>query len=77
MIKRTSFRLKPPKEKNPVILTTEKDAVKLKDDKLLKYLPGIPIFALPIEISMNEQDQDVLLALTAGAIRTKKYGSES
>ncbi len=65
------------KEKKPAILTTEKDAVKLKDDNLLKYLEGIPIFALPIAVDLNEQSKDFLLALASRAISTKKYSSES
>lgn len=41
------------------ILTTEKDAVKLKDERLLELIKDIPVFVLPVEIEMvlNEEEQ--------------------
>jgi tetraacyldisaccharide 4'-kinase len=65
------------KSLQPTVLTTEKDAVKLKDDKFLKYLMEIPIFALPVGIHFNQKEKDALLALTDKAIGEKKYTSGS
>lgn len=56
---------------NPSIITTEKDAVKLKDVKFKKYLKEIPIFALPVEISLTELEEEALLKLTTKAIGKK------
>lgn len=44
-----------------VILTTEKDATKLKTPALAEYLNEIPIFALPVGIRLEEEDQKFLL----------------
>lgn len=38
-----------------MIMTTEKDAVKLKNSAFDKYLSEIPIFVLPIKIEMEEE----------------------
>jgi tetraacyldisaccharide 4'-kinase len=43
------------------ILTTEKDATKLKAPALAEYLNEIPIFALPVSIRLEEEDQEYLL----------------
>jgi tetraacyldisaccharide 4'-kinase len=40
-----------------VVLTTEKDATKLKASALAVYLKEIPIFALPVKIKLEEQDK--------------------
>ncbi|MDN3670106.1 tetraacyldisaccharide 4'-kinase [Echinicola jeungdonensis] len=61
---------------NTAILTTEKDAVKLKADKFLKYLGEIPIFALPVQVKFEEKDKHALLELASKAIREKGYQSE-
>ncbi|RZS96341.1 tetraacyldisaccharide 4'-kinase [Cecembia calidifontis] len=45
---------------NCMVLTTEKDAVKLKNEVFQKYLSEIPIFVLPIKV---ELDEDILLWL--------------
>ncbi len=63
-------------EVNPVILTTEKDAVKLKADNFLQYLKEIPIFALPVQVKMDEKEKKVLLELASKAIRNKGYQRE-
>jgi len=56
----------------PIVITTEKDAVKLKADKFLHYLREIPIFALPVEIKLKPEEEDALLSLTAKIIRDKR-----
>lgn len=38
---------------NCIILTTEKDAVKLKNESFRKYLSEIPIFVLPIQLELE------------------------
>ncbi|QDH79558.1 tetraacyldisaccharide 4'-kinase [Echinicola soli] len=64
------------KDKSPVLLTTEKDAVKLKADKLLRYLQEIPIFALPVQVKMEEEEKNTLLEHVTKAIRNKGYQRE-
>lgn len=48
---------------NPLILTTEKDAEKLKSLAEQGYLKEIPIFALPIEVNMSPHEQESLLCI--------------
>ena len=62
--------------KNPVILTTEKDMVKLKDGKFDKYLEEIPIFALPVMVDLKHEDEDRLMEMISMTIRDKGYKSE-
>jgi tetraacyldisaccharide 4'-kinase len=64
------------KDQLPVVLTTEKDAGKLKDDKFSKYLNEIPIFALPVEINFSPTDAEALLNLATRVIRNKNYACE-
>jgi len=64
-------------DKQPMVITTEKDAVKLKAHKSLHYLREIPIFALPVEIKLNRAEEDALLSLTTKIIREKKLRSEN
>ena len=47
---------------NPVVLTTEKDAVKVKSNAPEGFLAEIPIFVLPIEVRFS-QDGEQTLAL--------------
>lgn len=61
----------------PSILTTEKDAVKLKDVKFKDYLEEIPIFALPVEIILTQKEEEGLLRITSDAIGEKFKMSES
>lgn len=58
---------------NSVILTTEKDAVKLKAPIFREYLEEIATFALPIEISMSEEDLLWLEKRVSEAIKDKGY----
>ncbi len=48
------------KHPEAVVLTTEKDAVKLKKLLSHKYLAEIPIFALPIQIAIADMDTEIL-----------------
>jgi len=62
--------------RSPVILTTEKDMVKLKDGKFDKYLEEIPIFALPVKVDLIHEDEDRLMEMISMTIREKGYKSE-
>ncbi|SFT92139.1 lipid-A-disaccharide kinase [Algoriphagus locisalis] len=48
---------------NPVVLTTEKDAVKVKSNAPTGFLEEIPIFVLPIEVSFSADDELTLAKL--------------
>jgi tetraacyldisaccharide 4'-kinase len=56
-----------------VILTTEKDAVKLKAPIFRDYLTEIPTFALPIELSLSEKDLLWLQNSISKVIKDKDY----
>lgn len=43
-----------------MVLTTEKDAVKLKSPAFREYLAEIPIFALPVKIILSDADAQIL-----------------
>jgi tetraacyldisaccharide 4'-kinase len=59
--------------KDCMVITTEKDAVKLKKPSFHDYLVEIPIFALPIKIKMTEKDQKYLLSQISNMIAEKAY----
>ena len=42
---------------NKIIFTTEKDAMRLKYSKHISILAGLPIFYIPIEAEIHEQDK--------------------
>jgi len=46
----------------PVLITTEKDAVKLKSLANHGFLGEIPIFVLPIEAKFDQEDKEMLLS---------------
>jgi len=62
--------------KNVCILTTEKDAVKLKDNKLLELIKNIPVFVLPVEIDMEQIEEEQLLKSIKSMIINKNADSE-
>lgn len=43
---------------NKIILTTEKDAMRLKTPDNSEILKGLPIFYVPIEIELHDKDKD-------------------
>jgi tetraacyldisaccharide 4'-kinase len=49
------------KGKNAVLLTTEKDSVKLKSLAATEMWAKIPIFALPIQVALDPSQQELLL----------------
>jgi tetraacyldisaccharide 4'-kinase len=54
-----------------MLITTEKDAVKLKNPRFHEYLAEIPIFALPIKVKMSAKDEDYLILQISKAIAEK------
>lgn len=50
------------RDQKPVLLTTEKDAVKLKSLANQGFLGEIPIFVLPIEAKFESEDKQMLLS---------------
>ncbi|MCH7409317.1 tetraacyldisaccharide 4'-kinase [Belliella sp. DSM 111904] len=58
---------------NSVILTTEKDAVKLKAPIFRDYLAEIPIFAWPIAIDIKEEDSAFVKQAIITIIKEKGY----
>ncbi len=64
------------KTQNPVVLTTEKDAVKLKDDNYAGFLKEIPIFALPVKVHLEGNGDQELLKQVSQAISNKGYHRE-
>ncbi|WP_194774751.1 tetraacyldisaccharide 4'-kinase [Pararhodonellum marinum] len=64
------------RDQKPVVLTTEKDAVKLKDLKIHEYLREFAIFAIPMEISMAEAERDLLITQIKQVIKDKRNNSE-
>jgi tetraacyldisaccharide 4'-kinase len=43
---------------NKIILTTEKDAMRLKDPEYAEVIKGLPIFYIPIEIDFHDKDKE-------------------
>ncbi|MBW3466475.1 tetraacyldisaccharide 4'-kinase [Arthrospiribacter ruber] len=56
-----------------MLLTTEKDAVKLKNPSFRDYLAEFPIFAMPIKINMSAQDQNALRKELSDMVSAKAY----
>ncbi|MCS4433556.1 tetraacyldisaccharide 4'-kinase [Aquiflexum gelatinilyticum] len=56
-----------------MVLTTEKDAVKLKDASFHEYLVEIPIFALPIKVDLKESDSQYLIERITKTVKDKAY----
>lgn len=61
------------KYRDCMILTTEKDAVKLKNEAFHEYLAEIPIFALPIKINMSLKDKEFLFESITKVVKDKAY----
>lgn len=49
--------------KNPVIITTEKDSVKVKSTCPEGFLREIPIFVLPIQVVFSAEDEQIIESL--------------
>ncbi|UZD24067.1 tetraacyldisaccharide 4'-kinase [Algoriphagus halophytocola] len=50
-------------KENPVVLTTEKDAVKVKSNAPTGFLEEIPIFVLPIAVKFAPEDEQTIAQL--------------
>jgi tetraacyldisaccharide 4'-kinase len=61
------------KHEKAMVLTTEKDAVKLKDGAFHGYLAEIPIFALPIKVGLADQDAQYLIESITNIVKDKAY----
>lgn len=46
------------RNENKIILTTEKDAMRLQKPGLAEYLAEVPVYYVPIEIAFHDQDAD-------------------
>lgn len=62
---------------HPAILTTEKDAVKLKDRKHRSNIGELPIFVMPVEIVMDSRDKEHLLDQVKQLIKEKQFGADA
>ncbi|SEJ72085.1 lipid-A-disaccharide kinase [Cyclobacterium xiamenense] len=61
----------------PAVLTTEKDAVKLKDKAFQSVLAEIPVFVLPVGVTMDSRDRQQLLQQVEQMITDKQFDSEA
>jgi tetraacyldisaccharide 4'-kinase len=61
------------KQEGTMVLTTEKDSVKLKDGAFHEYLVEIPIFALPIKVDLAENDGQYLIRRITEIVKDKAY----
>ncbi|WP_162418024.1 tetraacyldisaccharide 4'-kinase [Cyclobacterium roseum] len=62
---------------HPAILTTEKDAVKLKNRKFEPVIDELPIFVMPVEVRMDPQDAEQLIHQVAHLIKEKQFGGDA
>jgi len=59
------------REEKPAVITTEKDAVKFRG---MKILQDLPVFVLPVEVDMDQQDEQNLLYWVRKMIKIKNAG---
>lgn len=61
---------------NKIILTTEKDAMRLKSPEYAEALKDLPVFYLPIEIEFHDKDKEQFNEQIIHYVRAnQKYGS--
>jgi len=61
---------------NKIILTTEKDAMRLKGPEYAEALKDIPVFYMPIEIDFHDKDREEFNEQITHYVRAnQKYGS--
>jgi tetraacyldisaccharide 4'-kinase len=61
---------------NKIILTTEKDAMRLKSPEYMEFVKGLPLFYIPIEIDFHNKDRDAFNEQILHYVRAnQKYGS--
>ena len=59
------------KNENKIIITTEKDAMRLEKPGMLELIKGLPIFYLPIEIAFRDNDEEELRKQVNDFLRSK------
>lgn len=62
--------------KQPSLLTTEKDAVKLNVPQFLPFWTEIPIFALPMEMDLSEADRRLITTMVLDTVKKKNNPGE-
>jgi len=60
---------------NKLILTTEKDAMRLSLPALEKELTGLPVFYIPIEVAFHDKDEEEFNEQIIGHVRRNKIHS--
>lgn len=61
---------------NKIILTTEKDAMRLKNPEYTEVLKDLPVFYMPIEIDFHDKDKNEFNEQIVHYVRAnQKYGS--
>lgn len=60
---------------NKIIITTEKDAMRLKNTDFLKILKDLPVFYIPIEVVFDDKDKNSLNTQILNYVRTNQRNS--
>ena len=60
---------------NKIILTTEKDAMRLKNTDFLTILKDLPVFYIPIEVVFDDKDKQALNSQIVNYVRTHQRNS--
>lgn len=60
---------------NKIILTTEKDAMRLKNTDFLTILKDLPVFYIPIEVVFDDKDKNALNSQIINYVRTHQRNS--
>ena len=60
---------------NKIIVTTEKDAMRLIDNSSLSIIKDLPIYYIPIEIEFHEEDKNEFDKLISTYVRENKSNS--
>jgi tetraacyldisaccharide 4'-kinase len=58
--------------RNKIVVTTEKDAMRLDTGELKEYLEEMPVFYLPIEVKFHKEDNIIFDALIKDYVRRNK-----
>lgn len=61
---------------NKIILTTEKDSMRLKNTSFLAILKDLPVFYIPIEVVFDEKDKNALNSQIIDYVRTHPRNRE-
>jgi tetraacyldisaccharide 4'-kinase len=63
-------------EENKIIITTEKDMVKLSQDKFSELFEGLPFFYLPIHVKFHDNDEQEFNNQIINYVRNNKIDSK-